>query len=52
MGNKLAQGLYRSLGFEQVGERKNYYPARGERENALVMCRHLAGGSDRLIALG
>jgi [ribosomal protein S18]-alanine N-acetyltransferase len=40
-GNLAAQAMYRGLGFETVGERKNYYkePA----ENAIIMTRALAG---------
>jgi ribosomal-protein-alanine N-acetyltransferase len=38
VSNRLAISLYRSLGFETVGERKNYYPALDGRENAWVMC--------------
>lgn len=36
--------LYRSLGFAQIGERKNYYPPNGAqqaRENALILSRSL-----------
>jgi len=40
--NARARGLYRALGFRQVGERKNYYPGRDSREMAIVMCRDLA----------
>lgn len=41
VSNMRAQVLYQSLGFSQVGERKNYYPATGGREDALVLCRQL-----------
>ena len=41
VSNHSAQSLYRSLGFEVVGQRKNYYPARVGREDALVMSRSL-----------
>lgn len=34
--NGNAIGLYETLGFEQVGRRKNYYPAAQGREDALV----------------
>lgn len=34
--NVNAVGLYEALGFEQVGVRKNYYPASQGREDALV----------------
>ena len=33
--------LYRSLGFTQIGERKNYYPGKEGREDALIMSRTL-----------
>ena len=38
--NDAARGLYLSCGFEQVGERRNYYPALHDqqcRENAMVL---------------
>lgn len=36
--NSLARHLYHKLGFNEVGERKNYYPTLdGKRENAIVM---------------
>jgi [ribosomal protein S18]-alanine N-acetyltransferase len=36
-GNARAQALYRRYGFAEVGLRKNYYPAPGQREDAVVM---------------
>lgn len=39
--NEGAINLYRSLGFVQIGERKNYYPGKGSREDALIMSRDL-----------
>jgi ribosomal-protein-alanine N-acetyltransferase len=33
--------LYRSLGFTQIGERKNYYPGNEGREDALILSRNL-----------
>ena len=36
-----ALGLYRSLGFQQDGVRKGYYPASGGREDAVLMSRGL-----------
>lgn len=42
--NLKAINLYRSLGFVQVGERRNYYPPNGPqqaRENALILSRTL-----------
>jgi ribosomal-protein-alanine N-acetyltransferase len=34
--NKAAQQLYLSMGFNQIGERKHYYPAHQGRENAII----------------
>lgn len=39
--NEGAIQLYRSMGFVQVGERRNYYPGKGDREDALIMSRDL-----------
>lgn len=41
--NTKATTLYRSMGFVQIGERKNYYPngPQQARENALIMSRSL-----------
>lgn len=35
--NRAALRLYESVGFSEVGLRKNYYPAKGGREDALIM---------------
>lgn len=35
--NKVAYNLYISLGFNEVGHRKNYYPAESGKEDALIM---------------
>lgn len=35
--NRAALALYESVGFSEVGLRKNYYPAKGGREDALIM---------------
>jgi len=35
--NPVAQTLYRSIGFEEIGRRPNYYPAKQGREDAIVM---------------
>ena len=40
-GNEGAIQLYRSMGFVQIGERKNYYPGNDGREDALIMSRDL-----------
>lgn len=40
-GNEAARRLYAAYGFEQVGVRKAYYPAKQGREDALVLTRTL-----------
>jgi ribosomal-protein-alanine N-acetyltransferase len=37
--NRRAHGLYQNLGFNEVGVRKNYYPARRGREDAFVLAK-------------
>ncbi len=39
--NSWAVGLYQSAGFNEIGTRRGYYPAREGREDALVMAREL-----------
>ncbi len=39
--NEAAISLYQSMGFTQIGERKNYYPGNDGREDALIMSRDL-----------
>lgn len=39
--NKAAYALYNELGFNEIGLRKNYYPARRGREDAFVLARDL-----------
>ena len=39
--NQPARTLYARYGFEEVGRRRNYYPAAGGREDALVLRRAL-----------
>lgn len=42
--NAPARALYRKLGFEEVGRRRDYYPAgHGRREDAIVMKQDVAG---------
>jgi ribosomal-protein-alanine N-acetyltransferase len=41
-GNPAALGLYRGLGFVEVGRRRRYYP---DGSDALVLRRDLAGGA-------
>lgn len=40
--NERARTLYRSEGFDDIGVRRNYYPAATGREDALVMRREVA----------
>ncbi|HLQ24541.1 MAG TPA: ribosomal protein S18-alanine N-acetyltransferase [Acidiferrobacterales bacterium] len=39
--HKIAYQLYTHLGFNEIGARKNYYPARRGREDALILAREL-----------
>lgn len=39
--NTAALKLYREMGFNEIGTRKDYYPAKNGREDALVMAREL-----------
>lgn len=39
--NKVAVGLYESLGFNEVGRRPDYYDAAGGREDALIFALNL-----------
>ena len=41
--NAVARRLYETLGFREVGRRKNYYLADGGREDAKVLALHLEG---------
>lgn len=49
VSNEAAYRLYTRLGFNEIGLRKNYYPARRGREDALVLARDLsiAPGAER-----
>lgn len=40
--NEVAQALYRSMGFTEVGRRRNYYPAVVGHEDAVVMALQIA----------
>lgn len=44
--NVPAIALYESLGFSLIGERKNYYPVKGGREDALVYLSRLQRGTE------
>jgi ribosomal-protein-alanine N-acetyltransferase len=37
VSNDAAYRLYTSMGFDEVGLRKNYYPARHGREDAIIL---------------
>ena len=39
--NEVARGLYADAGFDEVGIRRNYYPAWSGREDAIIMARGL-----------
>lgn len=39
--NKAALMLYKDMGFNEVGVRRNYYPAADGREDALILAREL-----------
>ena len=39
--NRHAIALYESMGFNEVGRRRRYYPAKKGREDALVLARNL-----------
>jgi ribosomal-protein-alanine N-acetyltransferase len=41
VSNQPAIRLYDSMGFNELGQRRNYYPAHGSREDALILARHL-----------
>jgi ribosomal-protein-alanine N-acetyltransferase len=45
--NVVACDLYRSLGFNEIGVRRNYYPAQKGHEDALVMALDLCVGPER-----
>jgi [ribosomal protein S18]-alanine N-acetyltransferase len=42
ISNIQAQGLYKKLGFSEIGRRKDYYQAKQGREDAIVMSLNLA----------
>lgn len=42
ISDKIAQHLYYKIGFYEIGRRKNYYPAKEGREDAIVMARFLS----------
>ena len=44
--NPRAIALYDQLGFNEIGRRPNYYPAKRGREDAIVMAMELLGGEE------
>lgn len=44
--NQVAINCYNSAGFNEVGSRKDYYPAQGGREDALLLARHISPAAD------
>jgi len=44
--NQIALKLYQSLGFEEIGMRKDYYPAEGGRENAKVLAKAILSNTN------
>ena len=46
--NTPAINCYNAAGFNEIGSRKDYYPANGGREDALLFARHITPASDRL----
>jgi len=41
VSNVAAYRLYQKLGFDEIGLRKDYYPARVGREDAILLAREL-----------
>jgi len=39
--NRVASSLYDAMGFNEIGVRRNYYPAKGGREDAILMAKTL-----------
>jgi ribosomal-protein-alanine N-acetyltransferase len=46
--NAAAISCYNAAGFNEIGSRKDYYPAANGREDALLFARHITPSSDRL----
>jgi len=46
--NTPAINCYNAAGFNEIGSRKDYYPASGGREDALLFARHITASTDRL----
>jgi len=43
--NQIARKLYQSMGFEEIGVRKGYYPDHDGREDAIVLAMGIESGS-------
>lgn len=50
MSNTAAYRLYTKMGFDEIGVRRDYYPARRGREDAIILARDLTvpGPEDRI----
>ena len=46
--NSAAIQCYQAAGFSEIGSRKDYYPAAGGREDALLFARHIPSQPDAL----
>ena len=46
--NTAAIQCYSSAGFNEIGQRKDYYPATNGREDALLFARHISAQNKRL----
>ena len=46
--NTAAISCYNSAGFNEIGQRKDYYPATNGREDALLFARHIPPLGDTL----
>jgi ribosomal-protein-alanine N-acetyltransferase len=44
--NTVAINCYNSVGFNEIGCRKDYYPAHDGREDALLLARHISPAAD------
>lgn len=45
VSNSRAQKLYTRMGFNEIGVRKNYYPAEGSHEDAIILAKELQAGN-------
>lgn len=47
--NGPALTMYGGMGFNEIGTRKNYYPAAGGREDAIMLAMELPAGRDKMV---